>query len=95
MYTGLSCQHVMVGIGYARYEVEEYMPTYFTRNAYPNTYSVMFIHLLDQCTREPTERPLIDPPTMEKKIRQPKKSRKKQQMSLKNKKKILYYLVIM
>lgn len=92
MYIGLSCQHAMAAIGYVRYEVEEYMPTYFTRHAYPNTYSMMFINLLDQCTREPIERPLIDPPTMEKKIRQPKKSRKKQQMSLKNKKRQFFII---
>ncbi|KAK9225343.1 hypothetical protein WN943_010384 [Citrus x changshan-huyou] len=65
---GLPCQHAMVVIGYARHGIEEYVSTWFTRQAYLNTYSVMFSPLLHQCTWERTGRPLIDPPIVQKKI---------------------------
>ncbi|KAK9208847.1 hypothetical protein WN944_001208 [Citrus x changshan-huyou] len=72
---GLPCPHVMAAMGYARHDVQEYVPTYFSRHAYLSTYSVMFSPLPDQCTWEPTRRSLIDPPIVEKKIGRPKKTR--------------------
>ena len=74
---GLPCQHAMAAMGYARHKVQEYVPTCFSRQAYLSTYSVMFSPLPDQCTWEPTGRPLIDPPIVERKIGRPKKSRKR------------------
>ncbi|KAK9225617.1 hypothetical protein WN943_010659 [Citrus x changshan-huyou] len=74
---GLPCQHAMAAMGYARHQVQEYVPTCFSRQAYLSTYSVMFSPLPDQCTWEPTGRPLIDPPIVERKIGRPKKSRKR------------------
>ncbi|KAK9211789.1 hypothetical protein WN943_001166 [Citrus x changshan-huyou] len=59
---GLPCEHAMAAMGYARHQVQEYVPTCFSRQAYLSTYSVMFSPLPDQCTWEPTGRPLIDPP---------------------------------
>ncbi|KAK9225701.1 hypothetical protein WN943_010745 [Citrus x changshan-huyou] len=67
----------MAAMGYARHQVQEYVPTCFSRQAYLSTYSVMFSPLPDQCTWEPTGRPLIDPPIVERKIGRPKKSRKR------------------
>ncbi|KAH9801496.1 hypothetical protein KPL71_001059 [Citrus sinensis] len=72
---GLPCPHVMAAMGYARHDVQEYVPTYFSRHAYLSTYSVMFSPLPDQCTWEPTGRSLIDPSIVEKKIGRPKKTR--------------------
>ncbi|KAH9751096.1 SWIM-type domain-containing protein [Citrus sinensis] len=74
---GLPCQHAMAAMGYARHQVQEYVPTCFSRQAYLSTYSVMFSPLPDQCTWEPTGRPLIEPPIVERKIGRPKKSRKR------------------
>ncbi|KAK9187487.1 hypothetical protein WN944_018883 [Citrus x changshan-huyou] len=67
----------MAAMGYARHDVQEYVPTCFSRHAYLSTYSVMFSPLPDQYTWEPIRRPLIDPPIVEKNIRMPKKSRKR------------------
>ena len=39
---GFACRQVMAAVGYARHEVEDYIPTCFTRQAYLNKYSVMF-----------------------------------------------------
>ena len=64
----LPCQHAMPAMGYVRHEVQEYVPTYFSRQAYLSTYSVMFSPFTDQCTWEPTGRPLIDPPIVKRKI---------------------------
>ncbi|KAH9648646.1 SWIM-type domain-containing protein [Citrus sinensis] len=74
---GLPCQHAMAAMGYVRHQVQEYVPTCFSRQAYLSTYSVMFSPFPDQCTWEPTGRPLIDPPIVERKIGRPKKSRKR------------------
>ncbi|KAH9789142.1 SWIM-type domain-containing protein [Citrus sinensis] len=73
----LPCSHAMASIGYARHETEEYIPFCFTKQAYINTYSVMFSLIPDEHTWERGERPLIDPPIVQKKIRRPKKCRKR------------------
>ncbi|KAK9222471.1 hypothetical protein WN944_010907 [Citrus x changshan-huyou] len=65
---GLPCAHVMAAMGYARHDVQEYVPMCFSKQAYLSTYSLMFNLTPDQCTWEPTERPLIDPPIVQRKI---------------------------
>ena len=74
---GLPCSHAMASIGYARHETEEYIPFCFTKQAYINTYSVMFSPIPDERTWERGERPLIDPPIVQKKIGRPKKCMKR------------------
>ncbi|KAH9744160.1 SWIM-type domain-containing protein [Citrus sinensis] len=74
---GLPCSHAMACIGYARHEIEEYIPFCFTKQAYINTYSVMFSPIPDERTWDRGERPLIDPPIVQKKIGRPKKCRKR------------------
>ncbi|KAH9780252.1 SWIM-type domain-containing protein [Citrus sinensis] len=74
---GLPCSHAMACIGYARHEIEEYIPFCFTKQAYINTYSVMFSPIPDEHTWDRSERPLIDPPIVQKKIGRPKKCRKR------------------
>ncbi|KAK9208792.1 hypothetical protein WN944_001152 [Citrus x changshan-huyou] len=74
---GLPCSHAMASIGYARHETEEYIPFCFTKQAYINTYSVMFSLIPDERTWERGERPLIDPPIVQKKIGRPKKCKKR------------------
>ncbi|KAH9715583.1 SWIM-type domain-containing protein [Citrus sinensis] len=73
----LPCSHAMAAIGYARHEIEEYNPFCFTKQAYINTYSVMFSPIPDERTWELGDRPLIDPPIVQKKIGRPKKCRKR------------------
>lgn len=51
---GLPCLHAIAAMGYARHEIEEYVPTCFTRQAYLNTYLVMFSPLPNQSTWERT-----------------------------------------
>ena len=67
----------MAVIGYARHEIEEYIPFCFTKQAYINTYLVMFSPIPNERTWERGDRPLIDPLVMRKKIRRPKKCRKR------------------
>ncbi|KAK9175146.1 hypothetical protein WN944_027152 [Citrus x changshan-huyou] len=74
---GLPCAHAMAAMGYARHEVQEYVPMCFSKQAYLSTYSLMFNPIPDQCTWEPTGRPLIDPPIVQRKIGRPKKCRKR------------------
>ncbi|KAH9700194.1 SWIM-type domain-containing protein [Citrus sinensis] len=74
---GLPCSHAMACISYARHEIEEYIPFCFTKQAYINTYSVMFSPIPDERTWDRGERPLIDPPIVQKKIGRPKKCRKR------------------
>ncbi|KAH9655260.1 SWIM-type domain-containing protein [Citrus sinensis] len=74
---GLPCCHAMAAIGYARHEIEEYIPFCFTKQAYINTYSVMFSPIPDERTWEHGDRPLIDAPIVRKKIGRPKKCRKR------------------
>ncbi|KAK9227627.1 hypothetical protein WN943_012681 [Citrus x changshan-huyou] len=74
---GLPCSHAMASIGYARHETEEYIPFCFTKQAYINTYSVMFSLIPDERIWKRGERPLIDPPIVHKKIGRPKKCRKR------------------
>ena len=64
---GLISPHSIAAIGYAIHAIKEYVPTWFTRQAYLNTYSVMFSLLRDQCTWERIRRLLIDPPIVQKK----------------------------
>ncbi|KAH9671368.1 SWIM-type domain-containing protein [Citrus sinensis] len=75
--TGLPCSDAMAAIGYARHEIEEYIPFYFSKQAYINTYSVMFSPIPDERTWKHGDRPLIDPPIVRKKIGRPKKCRKR------------------
>ncbi|XP_015384963.1 uncharacterized protein LOC107176660 [Citrus sinensis] len=74
---GLPYYHAMAVIGYARHEIEEYIPFCFTKQAYINTYSVMFSPIPDEQTWEHGDRPLIDPPIVRKKIGRLKKYRKR------------------
>ena len=39
---GLHCLHAMAAMGYARHNVQEYIPACFSRHAYLSTYLVMF-----------------------------------------------------
>ncbi|KAK9195058.1 hypothetical protein WN943_003175 [Citrus x changshan-huyou] len=73
---GLPCSYAMAAIHYARHEIE-YIPFCFTKQAYINTYSVMFSPILNERTWERGDRPLIDPPIVRKKIGRPKKCRKR------------------
>lgn len=43
----LFCAHDMAIMGYVRHEVEEYVPTCFTKQAYLNTYCLMFSPILE------------------------------------------------
>ena len=90
---GLPCPHAMATMGYARHDVQEYVPTCFSIHAYLSTYSVMFSPLPNQCTWEPTGRPLIDPPIVEKKIRRPKKSIKKRAANELQKEKRKFFII--
>lgn len=74
---GLPCSHAMASIGYGRHELEEYIPFCFTKQAYINTYSVMFSPIPDERTWESGERPLIDPLIVKKKVGRLKKCRKR------------------
>lgn len=74
---GLPCCHAMAAIGYARHEIEEYIPFCFTKQAYINTYSVMFSPIPDERTWERGDMPLIDPLIVRKKIGRTKKCRKR------------------
>ncbi|KAH9746490.1 SWIM-type domain-containing protein [Citrus sinensis] len=75
--SGLPCAHAMAAISHARHTTEEYLPKYFTKQAYLNTYSVMFKPIPDKVTWEPCDRPKLSPPEITKKIGRPKKSRKR------------------
>ncbi|KAH9762042.1 SWIM-type domain-containing protein [Citrus sinensis] len=73
----LPCAHVMAAISHARHTTEEYLPKYFTKQAYLNTYAVMFKPIPDKVTWDPCDRPKLSPPEITKKIGRPKKSRKR------------------
>ena len=73
----LPCSHAMVAIGYERNAIEEYIPFCFTKQAYINTYLVMFSPIPDERTWKRGDRPLIDPPIVRKKIGRLKKCRKR------------------
>ncbi|KAH9698182.1 SWIM-type domain-containing protein [Citrus sinensis] len=75
--SGLPCAHAMAAISHARHITEEYLPKYFTKQAYLNTYSVMFKPIPDKVTWDPCDRPKLSPPEITKKIGRPKKSRKR------------------
>ena len=75
--SGLPCAHVMAAISHARHTTEEYLPKYFTKQAYLNTYAVMFKPIPDKVTWAPCDRPKLSPPEITKKIGRPKKSRKR------------------
>ncbi|KAK9184901.1 hypothetical protein WN943_025253 [Citrus x changshan-huyou] len=75
--SGLPCAHAMAAISHARHTTEEYLPKYFTKQAYLNTYSVMFKPIPDKVTWDPCDRPKLSLPEITKKIERPKKSRKR------------------
>lgn len=58
---GLPCFDALTNIGYARHETEEYIPFCLTKNAYINTYSVLFNPIHDEHTWEHGERSLNEP----------------------------------
>ena len=74
---GLPSSHAMAYTGYARHEIEEYIPFCFIKQAYINTYSVMFSPISDERTWDRGERSLIDPPIVQKTIGRLKKCRKR------------------
>ena len=67
----------MAAISHARHTATEYLPKYFSKEAYLNTYVVMFKPILDKVTWDPCDRPKLSPPEITKKIGRPKKSRKR------------------
>ncbi|KAH9659600.1 SWIM-type domain-containing protein [Citrus sinensis] len=75
--SGLPYAHVMAAISHARHTVKEYWPKYFTKQAYLNTYVVMFQPIPDKVTWDPCDRPKLSPPEITKKIGRPKNSRKR------------------
>ncbi|KAK9175760.1 hypothetical protein WN944_027767 [Citrus x changshan-huyou] len=75
--SGLPCAHAMAAISHARHTTEEYLPKYFTKQVYLNTYAVMFKPIPDKVTWDPCDRPKLSPPEITKKIGRPKKSRKR------------------
>ncbi|KAK9192975.1 hypothetical protein WN944_003670 [Citrus x changshan-huyou] len=70
---GIPCTHAMVAISHARHTATEYLPKYFSKEAYLNTYAVMFKPILDKVTWDPCDRPKLFPPEITKKIGRPKK----------------------
>ncbi|KAK9175476.1 hypothetical protein WN944_027483 [Citrus x changshan-huyou] len=75
--SGLPCAHVMAAISHARHTAKEYLPKYFTKQAYLNTYVVMFKPIPDKVTWDRCDRPKLSPPEITKKIGRPKNSRKR------------------
>ncbi|KAK9185546.1 hypothetical protein WN943_025902 [Citrus x changshan-huyou] len=75
--SGLPCAHAMATISHARHTTEEYLPKYFTKQTYLNTYIVMFKLIPDNVTWDPCDRPKLSPPEITKKIGRPKKSMKR------------------
>ncbi|KAH9769197.1 SWIM-type domain-containing protein [Citrus sinensis] len=74
---GIPCTHAMAAISHARHTTTEYLPKYFSKEAYLNTYAVMFKPIHDKVTWDPCDRPKLFPPEITKKIGRPKKSRKR------------------
>ncbi|KAH9705145.1 SWIM-type domain-containing protein [Citrus sinensis] len=74
---GIPCTHAMAAISHARHTATEYLPKYFSKEAYLNTYAVMFKPIPDKVTWDPCDRPKLFPPEITKKIGRPKKSRKR------------------
>ncbi|KAH9735134.1 SWIM-type domain-containing protein [Citrus sinensis] len=70
---GIPCTHAMAAISHARHTATEYLPKYFSKEAYLNTYVVMFKPILDKVTWDPCDRPKLFPPEITKKIGRPKK----------------------
>lgn len=87
---GILYTHVMAAISHARHMAAEYLPKYFTKEAYLNTYVVMFKPILDKVTWDPCARPKLSPPEITKKIGRPKKSRKRAATKPKKKKRSFY-----
>ena len=85
----------MAAINHARHTATKYLPKYFTKEAYLNTYAVMFKSIPDKVTWDPCDRPKLSPPEITKKIGRPKKSRKKATIEPIKKKIILYMLFLL
>ena len=67
----------MAAISHASHTATEYLPKYFSKEAYLTTYAVMFKPIPDKVTWDPCDRPKLFPPEITKKIGRPKKSRKR------------------
>ncbi|KAH9745090.1 SWIM-type domain-containing protein [Citrus sinensis] len=74
---GIPCTHAMAAISHARHTATEYLPKYFSKEAYLTTYAVMFKPIPDKVTWDPCDRPKLFPPEITKKIGRPKKARKR------------------
>ncbi|KAK9184926.1 hypothetical protein WN943_025278 [Citrus x changshan-huyou] len=70
---GIPCTHAMAAISHARHTATEYLPKYFSKEAYLTTYAVMFKPIPDKVTWDPCDRPKLFPPEITKKIGRPKK----------------------
>ncbi|KAK9232485.1 hypothetical protein WN943_022731 [Citrus x changshan-huyou] len=70
---GIPCTHAMAAISHARHMATEYLPKYFSKEAYLNTYAVMFKPIPDKVTWDPCDRPKLFPPEITKKIGRPNK----------------------
>lgn len=51
---GVPYSHAMAAISHARHIVEEYLPFCLTKQAYQNTYSVMFKPIPDEVSWDPS-----------------------------------------
>ncbi|KAK9187497.1 hypothetical protein WN944_018893 [Citrus x changshan-huyou] len=92
---GIPCTHAMAAISHARHTTTEYLPKYFSKEAYLNTYAVMFKPIHDKVTWDPCDRPKLFPPEITKKIGRPKKSRKRAATEPIKKKQIILYLLLL
>ncbi|XP_052289946.1 uncharacterized protein LOC127899849 [Citrus sinensis] len=92
---GIPCTHAMAAISQARHTATEYLPKYFSKEAYLNTYVVMFKPIPDKVTWDPCDRPKLFPPEITKKIGRPKKSRKRAATEPIKKKHIILYLLLL
>ena len=90
---GIPCTHTMAAISHARHTTTEYLPKYFTKEAYLNTYAVMF-KPIPEVTWDPCDRPNLFSPKIIKKIGRPKRSRKIAATEPIKKKIILYLLFL-
>lgn len=68
----------MASIMYCRHDVHYYIPNYFTKQAYLDTYSVIVRPIPDQVTWKAGERGLINPPVKRRQAGRPKKLRRRE-----------------
>ena len=65
---GIPCTHAMAAISHARNMATEYLAKYLTKEAYLNTYAVMFKSISDKVTWDPSDRPKLSLPKITMKI---------------------------